>query len=111
MRGHPIVLLGVSLAACHGEMEPSKENFNKAVQSYLDSTDSVCVVADAPAPFELANINSQQERAAQLVTAGLLSKQPATVREYSQDLPGARYTLTEAGKKASHATATGARDG
>ncbi|CAN7793342.1 hypothetical protein LJR267_009389 [Paraburkholderia hospita] len=107
-RTSAIVALGVSLAACHGKMEPSQENFNKAVQSYLDGTDAVCVVGDAPAPFDVANIESyQQQRADQLVKVGLLSKQPVSVRENNQNLPGARYTLTEAGEKASRGVAQG----
>jgi hypothetical protein len=69
---------------------------------------AVCVIADSPAPFELANIKiNQQQQADQLVKVGLLSKQPATVREYNQDLPGARYTLTETGEKASRGVVQG----
>ncbi len=102
------VLLSVTLVACSSKLDATKENYAAAVQRYLDGTDAVCVWSAAPAPFEYANIHGyEQKQADQLVKVGLLTKEPATVRDYGKALPGARYTLTDAGKKASRGVLAG----
>ncbi|WP_027803146.1 hypothetical protein, partial [Paraburkholderia dilworthii] len=102
------VLLTIALSACDSKSATTKENYAKAVQQYLDATDAVCVWSNRPAPFEYANVRAgEQQQADQLVKVGLLAKEPATVRDFGQSLPGARYTLTDAGKKASRGVAPG----
>lgn len=102
------MLLTITLGACDSKSATTKENYAKAVQQYLDATDAVCVWSNRPAPFEYANVRAgEQQQADQLVKVGLLAKEPATVRDFGQSLPGARYTLTDAGKKASRGVAPG----
>ncbi|WP_027780462.1 hypothetical protein [Paraburkholderia caledonica] len=102
------VLLSVTLVACSSKLDATKENYAAAVQRHLDSTDAVCVVSAAPAPFQYANVRVyEQQQADQLVKVGLLTKEPTTVRDFGQTLPGAQYTLTDAGKKASRGVAPG----
>ncbi|MFM0416043.1 hypothetical protein [Paraburkholderia aromaticivorans] len=102
------MLLTITLGACDSKSATTKENYAKAVQQYLGATDAVCVWSTRPAPFEYANVRAwEQQQADQLVKVGLLAKEPATVRDFGQSLPGARYTLTDAGKKASRGVASG----
>ncbi|AXF18783.1 hypothetical protein [Paraburkholderia caledonica] len=102
------VLLTIALSACDSKSVTTKENYAKAVQRYLDATDAVCVWSTRPAPFEYANIRVwERQQADQFVKVGLLAKEPTTVRDYGQSLPGARYTLTDAGKKASRGVVSG----
>ncbi|MGC2963710.1 hypothetical protein ACPUET_27480 [Paraburkholderia graminis] len=89
------VLLSVTLVACSSKLDATKENYAAAVQRHLDSTDAVCVWSAAPAPLEYANVRVHEQRQAdQLVKVDLLTKEPTTVRDFWQALPGARYTLT-----------------
>ncbi|WP_238554675.1 hypothetical protein [Paraburkholderia hospita] len=103
-RASAIVLLGVSLAACHGKSDPSPENFVKAVQKHLDTVDAVCVDS-GPLPFDLPHYNGyvgyQEGQADALVRVGLLSKEPTSVNQNGRAIPGFHYSATDEGKKAS----------
>ena len=102
------MLLTITLGACGRQVGYDKENYAKAVQQYLGATDAVCVwstPACAVRVCERSRLGAEQ--ADQLVKVGLLAKEPATVRDFGQSLPGARYTLTDAGKKASRGVASG----
>jgi hypothetical protein len=96
------LLLSLSLAACDGKSSPTKENYAKAVQTYFDGKDAVCMLVGA-VPFDAAEHSSEALFAEPLVKTGLLTKEPTHVQDDGSAhmlLPGFHYALTDEGKKA-----------
>lgn len=96
------LLLGIALAACDGKSSPTKENYAKAVQTYLDGKDAVCMLTGA-VPFDADEHSSTVLSAEPLVKTGLLTKEPTHVQDVGSAhrmLPGFHYALTDEGKKA-----------
>ncbi|MFM0390984.1 hypothetical protein [Paraburkholderia phytofirmans] len=95
------------LSGCGSKQDASKGNFQTAIQDYLNTKTGVCVMMPAKeAPFTLQKkggmdfINAP-EKAAALVSAGLLSAKDMDVKSAfgNQMVPGAQYSLTDEGKK------------
>jgi hypothetical protein len=92
--------MGAAIAGCSSKSAPTKENFANAVQTHLDRFDAACVVSGA-VPFDLPDLhNYLQNKADALVKVGLLSKQPTSVKDGIQTVPGSHYALTDEGRKA-----------
>ena len=95
-----VLLMGAAIAGCSSKSDPTKENYANAVQTHLDSQDAACVIVGA-VPFDLPDYHGyQQNQADALVKVGLLSKQPTSVKDGIQTLPGSHYKLTDEGRKA-----------
>ncbi|MGF6649661.1 hypothetical protein OKW34_000223 [Paraburkholderia youngii] len=96
------LLLSISQAACDGKSSPTKENYAKAVQTYFDGKDAVCMLVGA-VPFDAAEYSSEMLIAEPLVKTGLFTKEPTSVKDIGSAhrmVPGFHYALTDEGKKA-----------
>lgn len=98
--------LSLALAACGSSKDPSKSNFSKAIQSFLDTQKGLCAAVPArQMPFILANedLLRQQERkrADALTDAGLLNRSDTETKPVFGNgmQPAGKYDLTEKGKK------------
>lgn len=95
------------LAGCGSKQDASKSNFQSAIQDYLNTKKGVCVMLPAKeVPFTLQkaggmNFINEPEKAAALVSAGLLSAKDTEVKAAfgNQMVPGVQYSLTDDGKK------------
>jgi hypothetical protein len=95
------LLLSIALTACDGKSSPTKENFAKAVQTYFDSKDAVCIFTGA-VPFDAARYSYEERSAEPLVKLGLLTKEPTSVQDDGSAhrmVPGFHFALTDEGKK------------
>ncbi|MGF6261913.1 hypothetical protein OKW49_002841 [Paraburkholderia youngii] len=96
-----------SLVGCGSKQDANKSNFQSAIQDYLDTTKGVCVMVPAKeVPFTLQktggmNFINEPEKAAALVSAGLLSAKDTEVKAAfgNQMVAGVQYSLTDEGKK------------
>ncbi|MFM0656063.1 hypothetical protein [Paraburkholderia sediminicola] len=95
------------LSGCGSKQDASKGNFQAAIQDYLNTKTGVCVMMPAKeAPFTLQKKGNMDfinapEKAAALVSAGLLSAKDMDVKSAfgNQMVPGVQYSLTDEGKK------------
>lgn len=95
------------LTGCGSKKDANKSNFAEAIQSYLDTRNGVCISLPAKeAPFRLEqkpffDIINAQEKATAMVSAGLLSARDIEMPQPGTNklVPGAEYSLTDAGKK------------
>ncbi|MFT4437881.1 hypothetical protein ACMX25_31520 [Caballeronia sp. 15715] len=101
------ILAFAMLGGCGSKKDANKSNFESAIQSYLDTRSGVCIALPAKdAPFKLEkvggfNFNQEHEKAAALVSAGLLSARDTAVPLMGSNrmVAGSEYTLTDEGKK------------
>lgn len=97
----------VALAGCGSKQDANKSNFQSAIQDYLNTRKGVCVMLPAkevPFTFQKAggfHVMNEPEKAAALVSAGLLSAKDTQVKAFigNQMVPGVEYSLTDEGKK------------
>ncbi|XUW91491.1 hypothetical protein OH764_31865 [Burkholderia sp. M6-3] len=97
----------LAFAACGSKQDANKSNFQSAIQDYLDTKKGVCVMVPAKdLPFTLQksggmNFINEPEKAAALVSAGLLSAKDTQVKAAfgNQMVAGVEYSLTDEGKK------------
>ncbi|MGF6924289.1 hypothetical protein [Paraburkholderia sp. 40] len=97
----------LALTGCGSKQDANKSNFQSAIQDYLDTKNGVCVMVPAKAvPFTLQksggmNFINEPEKAAALVSAGLLSAKDTQVKAAfgNQMVAGVEYSLTDEGKK------------
>jgi hypothetical protein len=97
----------LALTGCGSKQDANKSNFQSAIQDYLDTKKGVCVMVPAKEmPFTLQksggmNFNNEPEKAAALVSAGLLSAKDTHVKAAfgNQTVAGTQYSLTDDGKK------------
>lgn len=95
------------LSGCGSKQDANKSNFQSAIQDYLDTKKGVCVMLPAKeVPFTLQksggmNFINEPEKAAALVSAGLLSAKDTEVKAAfgNQMVAGVQYSLTDDGKK------------
>lgn len=95
------------LSGCGSKQDANKSNFQSAIQDYLDTKKGVCVMLPAKdVPFTLQktggmNFINEPEKAAALVSAGLLSEKDTEVKAAfgNQMVAGIQYSLTDDGKK------------
>jgi hypothetical protein len=95
------------VAGCGSKQDANKSNFQSAIQDYLDTKQGVCVMVPAKElPFTLQktggmNFINEPEKAAALVSAGLLTAKDTEVKAMfgNQMVPGVQYSLTDEGKK------------
>lgn len=97
----------LALGGCGSKQDANKSNFQSAIQDYLDTKKGVCVMLPAKeVPFTLqksggVNFINEPEKAAALVSAGLLSTKDTEVKAAfgNQMVAGTQYSLTDDGKK------------
>jgi hypothetical protein len=97
----------LALAGCGSKKDANKSNFADAIQDYLNTTKGVCVALPRKeAPFALEKkggffFANEPEKAAALVSAGLLSESDTQVASMmpNQKVPATEYNLTDEGKK------------
>jgi hypothetical protein len=95
------------IAGCGSKQDANKSNFQSAIQDYLNTKNGVCVMVPAKeVPFTLQktggmNFINEPEKAAALVSAGLLSAKDTEVKAAfgNQMVAGVQYSLTDEGKK------------
>jgi len=95
------------IAGCGSKQDANKSNFQSAIQDYLNTKNGVCVMVPAKeVPFTLQktggmNFINEPEKAAALVSAGLLSAKDTQVKAAfgNQMVAGIQYSLTDEGKK------------
>ncbi len=91
------------IAACGSPKDPTKSNFSKAIQAYLDTQQGLCARIPADKlPFTLENkgwFGDFKERADALVDAGLLTKQNAEIKAGNKMAPATEYQISDLGKK------------
>ncbi|CAG9233056.1 Putative secreted protein [Paraburkholderia caribensis] len=96
-----------ALAGCGNKKDANKSNFSEAIQDYLNTTKGVCVsLPRKEAPFALEKkggffFNHEPEKAAALVSAGLLTASETEVPGMfgNQKVAATQYALTDEGKK------------
>ncbi|KGM24878.1 hypothetical protein [Stenotrophomonas maltophilia] len=108
LRKHALTVsaLTLVLAACGSAKDPSKSNFSKAIQTYLDTNKGLCAAVPArEIPFTLADDDrlgeQNRKRAAALVDAGLLIRRDTEVKSMfgTSMRPAGEYQITDTGKK------------
>lgn len=95
------------MAGCGNKKDANKSNFSEAIQGYLNTTKGVCVsLPRKEAPFALEKkggffFNHEPEKAAALVSAGLLAASDTEVPGMfgKQKVAATQYVLTDEGKK------------
>lgn len=95
-----------ALTGCHGQSDPTNENFSVAIQAYLDSLPGACVVSPAQSiPFTLYTLGNGLPGSSLMVargleSAGLLSEEPnKKVAGGSSNNDTVVFSLTADGKK------------
>ncbi|MGT2469308.1 hypothetical protein [Paraburkholderia terrae] len=100
-----VTLFGLS--GCGSKQDANKSNFQSAIQDYFNTKSGVCVMVPAKEiPFTLQksggmNFINEPEKAAALVSAGLLSAKDTEVKADfgNKMVAGVQYSLTDEGKK------------
>ncbi|BCF95980.1 hypothetical protein PPGU19_005490 [Paraburkholderia sp. PGU19] len=100
-----VTLFGLS--GCGSKQDANKSNFQSAIQDYFNTKSGVCVMVPAKEiPFTLQksggmNFINEPEKAAALVSAGLLSAKDTEVKAPfgNKMVAGVQYSLTDEGKK------------
>jgi hypothetical protein len=101
-RTFAVLSLGITLAACDGKSSPTTENYAKAVQTYFDGKDAVCIASGA-VPFDAAHYSYEERAAEPLVKLGLMTREPTSVQDDGaahRMVPGFHCVLTDEGQKA-----------
>lgn len=101
-----IASLSIVIAGCSSPKDANKENFSKAIQTFLDTQSGLCAsIPSQNLPFTLANndalTQSAKKRADALVDAGLLSKKATMAKAVfgNKMNPATEYHISEKGQQ------------